>query len=480
MISGTHTPSAPRQNIYTRQQPLVVKLLDSARRFKVDDESMQWAAFALERAERALAKDPKSVYGLKQRALARLFIAIRTGFIHLYSGVLSDYEEILRQNPKDAISHINNARALVSLGRVDDAVRSYKRALDLSPSAQLYGEYGNYLHDLGRHAEAILPLDQAIRLDPSSSGAYMLKGEALLKAKRPDEAAECFRRLTERFPKSAPAHNRLAAALFEAKKYDEAKGSLTRAVSIDPGDPSFRPVQTDLTRWIGSAARPGAHYAADGSISLDDFSPAFRARRLLNAGRHFSAIDEFQEALEHSPDDVSSLLGLGLALLAARRFVDALGAFDRAASINKSSLAAHSNRGRTLAILGRHEEALRAFETATGINPNDADMHLRGGNSLYRLGRSQDAARACQRAVDLEPASPEAHKLMATILGSLGRHLEALDSIDRALQMVPNDAISHVHRGYILESLGRVSDSRGAFNRAIKINPDMWSLVPQP
>ena len=469
----------PRQNIYTRPQPPAIKLPDSAKRFRVDDEAMHWAACALERAKRALSENPKSAYGLKQRALARLFIAIRTGLPHLYAGVLSDYGEILEQDPKDSVSHTNKARALACLGRVDDALKSYRQALDLGPSAQLYGEYGNYLYDLGRHAEAVSSFDQAIRIDPNSSGALKLKGEALLKVKQPERAAECFRRVTKIFPKSASAHNRLAAALFEAKKYDEAKSSLTRAVSLDPADFAFHTVQTDMTQWTGNA-KPWARYAAGGDLSLDEFSPAFRGRRLLDAGNSSGAIDEFQQAVELDHGSSGSLLGLGLAFLASRRFAEALGAFDRAISADSGLLAAHANRGRTLAILGRHEEALRAFEAAAAISPNDANLHVRKGSALYRLGRGSEAASACQRAIDSNPASLEAHKLMAAILGSLGRHVEALGSIDRALQLAPNDAISHVHRGYILESLGRVSDSRRAFDRAIKINPDTRSLVPQP
>jgi len=449
-------------------------------RMTVDDETMLWAADALERSSRTLSDDPTNTDALRDRAMARHFIAIRTGARHLYVSARLDYDEVLRQDPGDAASHANRGHAMACMGLVEDALGSFRRALELAPSAALYRVYGTYLHDLGRHLEAIPAFDEAIRLDPNSPDAHSWKGEALLRAGQPEPAIECLEKAASLSPEPAPARNRLAVALLEAKRHAEATKQLQYAISLDPNDATLRAIHHDSSPIAHNHYGHAAGHADDYPGSAEISGHMSTAQALLERRDGSGAVAEYRRALEFDPDNLELRLGMGLALLASNNLTDALGVFGQVTSIDRTSLMANFNRGRTLALLGRHEDARRAFEDATKLEPAGVRAQLNRSSAMYQIGSSADAIRICERAMKISPTNPEAYKLMAAILSSMGRYEEALSHIDKAIRLVPNDAVSHVHRGYILESLGRVSDALGAFYLAIRINPDMRNLAPRP
>ena len=72
----------------------------------------------------------------------------------------------LAVNPLNAVAHLNMARGLTDLRRLDDALQSLERAIELSPDyAEAHRNRGHVLAELGRHAATAQ--SRSIPLKPS-------------------------------------------------------------------------------------------------------------------------------------------------------------------------------------------------------------------------------------------------------------------------------------------------------------------------
>src|SRR6185436_14896739 len=95
---------------------------------------------------------------------------------------------------------------------------------------------GATLDRLGRPADALAPLENALRLDPDDGTAHNNLGAALLKLRRPAEAVPHLRRGLELMGNMAPAtvYMNLGRALLETGHADEGLALLAEAVGRAP------------------------------------------------------------------------------------------------------------------------------------------------------------------------------------------------------------------------------------------------------
>ncbi len=95
-------------------------------------------------------------------------------------------------------------RALADLGRLDEALAGFDRAIALMPAmAPAYFNRADVLLRIGRPADALRDCDQAIALYPELAGAHCTRGLALKALGRLDEAKVSFKRAGELDPQFA-------------------------------------------------------------------------------------------------------------------------------------------------------------------------------------------------------------------------------------------------------------------------------------
>jgi tetratricopeptide (TPR) repeat protein len=101
---------------------------------------------------------------------------VNLGAIYLATGELplarANLDQAIRLDPNDHIAYAYRARASVAEGRLDDAERDFARALRLHPNDLDYRiEYGDCLRTLGRRQEAIDQYRKALQSEPSNPRA---------------------------------------------------------------------------------------------------------------------------------------------------------------------------------------------------------------------------------------------------------------------------------------------------------------------
>jgi tetratricopeptide (TPR) repeat protein len=101
------------------------------------------------------------------------------------------------------------------------AEREYKRALELDPNfVQGHHWYATFLLASGRFPEALDQIEQARKLDPSSTTIQADKGLILFNAGRKSEALALLKQLESTDPALATTHGYLAEIYFDRKDYE--------------------------------------------------------------------------------------------------------------------------------------------------------------------------------------------------------------------------------------------------------------------
>ena len=145
------------------------------------------------------------------------------------------YRRALVLSADFAEAHNNLGNVLLDLGQLDESVASYRRALEIKPDyAEAHSNLGNASRGLGRLDEAVASYRRAVLLRPEFSEALNNLGIALRDLGRLDEAVACYRRALEIKPDYAEAHSNLGIALRLQGRTAEAEASCRRALEIAP------------------------------------------------------------------------------------------------------------------------------------------------------------------------------------------------------------------------------------------------------
>jgi len=166
----------------------------------------------------------------------------------------------LAVNPRVAVAHYAIAGLFLAEGRVDAAIRAYRRALDLRPDfADAHAEVGNLLVQQGRLGAAAAHFRKALAARPDGAardhndlGNVLQRQGNLAAARRHLERALVLR------PGFVEAHNNLGIVLADEGRLEEAAGQFRAALRIRP---DFAPARSNLATveaMLRERARDGA------------------------------------------------------------------------------------------------------------------------------------------------------------------------------------------------------------------------------
>jgi Flp pilus assembly protein TadD len=144
-----------------------------------------------------------------------------------------EYERALVRKPDGAKTHNNLALALVELGRLEDAADHFEASLAIEPKAEIYSDLGFTKARLGRPDEALADYRKALELDPDCGSALVNIAVTLVQAGRLDEAEAHYRKALVGRP-TAETHNGLGYVLLRQGKVDAAAAEFQTAIATDP------------------------------------------------------------------------------------------------------------------------------------------------------------------------------------------------------------------------------------------------------
>ena len=137
--------------------------------------------------------------------------------------------------PDTAEDHYKLGNRLKELGRHDDAVASYQRALALNPDyAEAHNNLGISLIELNRPEEAVTSYQRALAVKPDFADFHFNVGYALNRLDRREEAVASYRNALALKPDFADAYQNLGLILGDLKCDEDAVACHQRALELKP------------------------------------------------------------------------------------------------------------------------------------------------------------------------------------------------------------------------------------------------------
>lgn len=349
------------------------ELYDQARRVSVDPAVHAAAAYGTAMLD-ARDRDPARRDLVRARAWINEAIAIST--------LLPD-----RRTRAFKLGFDQNGRALIELreGRTDEALGLVQSAIDLAerdlpPDAHpvhrmvLFGNRAQLLARLGRTEEALADFDRAVAIDPGFPDNYLDRGNLLFEIGRTEEALADYETAMRVSPPLPEAYYNRAELRLAAGDLYGARADLDHVIELDPGYLDAYVNRAGVLEMLGE--HEAARRDVEAGLALDPGNAHLHGvlgQLETEAGRYAEAALAFDAALA-----ADARLASAWANRATLRFEtgDARGAVDdltRAIELGEDA-ALYFNRATALDALGRGREAMLDLRRALALAPDDPDV----------------------------------------------------------------------------------------------------------
>ena len=256
------------------------------------------------------------------------------------------------------------AQDLQWAGNWDEAIRHYRKAIDLDPNlGRAYAGIAAVESNRGRRAEAEKSYKEAFaRIDRMSDREkYRTRGGYYLLTRNPDNAIEEFSALVRQFPADTAGVANLAAAYFYKR---------------------------DMAR----------------------------------------ALKEARRAVEMSPRNVPQRNNLGLDAMYAGDFATAIKEQDEVLRLNPKFVLAYVSKAMSQLAMGRPDEAAETYRKAAGVDARGASVSASGLADIAAYqGRNADALPILQAGIEADVANHDSDAAAVKLLAAAEAHLAVPD-----------------------------------------------------
>ncbi len=332
------------------------------------------------------------------------------------AAALGSLQTATRLNAQSAAACCNLGIACDTLGRTDEAITAFDRAIALKPDfVEPYMRKAMALHRAQRLAEAIAAYDDALAKN-NDAGLWNNKGVALREQGDATAALTAFDQAVKLQPTYADAWVNKGNARRDLQQWPPALADFDRALALQPQHAGALIAKSWALEESGDMA--GAlqiidallmRQAADGTLHLR------RAEILRRLRQYDDALKSYTLAVQYRPQDPEVYLRWALFLAELERFDGAIAAYDMALSLDDRNADAHFGRAEALRQMNRLDEADDGYARAAALAPDrvfrSAEPQSAGGyyqraEARRSLNRLQEALEDYDRAFDLDPDYP--------------------------------------------------------------------------
>lgn len=349
--------------------------------------------------------------------------------------------------------------------------------------------FGLGLVEFGRgdFAAALFSFSEVSRLYEQRFDGHFNRAVTLARLRRPDEAADAFRRaLEEAEPEATPA-DRLAAwtglgtQLVFAGEPGEAADAFEQALALDPDD-------IDLAYQRG-AALLAAGRGLEALVELTEIEARTSDYRFsvliaevyLEQGqvdRALRALERAERKAQAAGDRVgqaAALNALGEVQRGLGREADAIASYRKAADIDPNSWVARYALGVSYLGAGQPRSAVQPLLEAVRLVPDDGDVRLALASAFDQLGQSGDALAAGREAL-VRASTPEAQAQARFIIGRAlylqGNYAAAGAEFAIVVQLRPGSAQAQLWAGLAQYQQRDFAGAALSYERAVQLDPN--------
>lgn len=246
------------------------------------------------------------------------------------------------------------------------------------------------------------------------------------------------------------AHNNLAFALLQSRRFDEAAAECRQSLKINA---NFAAAHNNL------------------GLALIQSEPSGNGIRRQNETVD-QAIAHYRTALQIQPDFKQAENNLGNALMQKGQVDEAIAQFRKALETDPFFAAAELSLANAFLKKGEVHEAIASYQTTLKIDPDYADAEYGLGNAFVAEGNYRESMAAYEAALRLRPDYFQAHHNLGCLLAAMGKTDEALEQFREALRINGDFAESHCYLGILLGHLGHREEAIAHLLQALRLKPD--------
>jgi len=386
------------------------------------------------------------------------------------SGLDPKAAEAVRAARAEVAAHRFSGAAWGKLGMVlfahdlhAESLVCLERAERLQPAEARWPYYQGLILLLREPAAALAPLRRAAARGGANLAPRLRLAEALLAEDRLDEAEPLFRDLREAYPSDARVRLGLGLIAYRRGQLRQSLPDLHAAADDPPAEDrpraerEARAALAEVYQRLGEADAAETERRRVADLHPDPPWPdplledverlrtglAQRlelADQLIGRERPAEAAAVLREAMRDYPDSDRVHLDLGRALILLKDLDGAESQLRQALRLNPGSVAGHFFLGGVLALKKDDAGAADCFRKVIELKPSHALAHYDLGLCLRRQNDTAGAAEEFRTALRCQPNMTDAHVALAELLLGQGQPAEARPHLEDALRLAPGDA----------------------------------------
>ena len=366
------------------------------------------------------------------------------------------YRRLEVAQPKEGRWSLMAARALRSLGRMDEAMTSMQRAADLGFADGVPHAYlGFWLLERGDVDASRAAFDRAMQSPQSVINATIGRAQVALTEGETQEAMRLLGLARTVAPNERYARYLLGLCLREIGDISGAQIELAvgagSQINWAQQDPTLSEVRS---HWVG--------YRRDYNFGTS----------LLNAGQLDRAAGVFDDLHRRHPDDVPVMTALASVMVNQGRSGEAIDLLVRGITRTGDHYAMHQTLGLAFERSGQLERALEHSQRATELHPGMVQTQTQYARQLAAADRVEEAEAVYRTAIQTNPAHSAAAIALAELLIGLDRRPEAVQILTTSAQLNPGDAEPVVALAHLALEGGQRDRTRQLLELALRIDPE--------
>lgn len=350
---------------------------------------------------------------------------------------IASYQKALQLQPDYAEVHYQLAEIYFWQRKFREAIASSRKAIELQPDfAPNHKILGNILQSQGNLEAALNAYAKALELNPEFAEAYINQGSILSKLERNEEAIVCLEKAIAINPNIGAAYWNLANIYQQSENLEKLVEYRKQAFLLEP-----KLVNAETLNDLGTAIG-----------KLGDFG---------------EAINYYQKAVELQPNYHLAHLNLGVALQKTGKLNAAKEELQKAIELKPNDAESYNSLGSVLVEENQIDAGISNYEKAIKLNPNSAEYHFNLGTALGQKNKFPESIKELQKAVELDPDLGEAYSNLGAIIyrktrkdGEISGELFnlAINSLLKALEINLELTLPHIYLSQLISCPVRASD----------------------
>jgi tetratricopeptide (TPR) repeat protein len=397
---------------------------------------------------------------------------------HDYQHALQLAQSAAQQSPKNPKVWALQGIALSGLGRRQDALAAYDRALAISPDYLPALEGAAELEYQAESKRALPLLERVVKLRPDDPTANAMLG--VLKYKQHDctSAIEHFRASRQLISSQPAALAQYGTCLMNLDKAEDALPIFQRLLALQPDDSHFR--------YNLAMVQLAAHKPTEAVETLQPLLTATQvdpdvldlaSSAYEESGDTPKAVASLRQAIVLDPKKIKYYVDFAAISFTHQSFQVGVDMVDVGLKENPAAARLFVARGVLLIQLGQYEKAETDFEKANEVDPTQTSGAVAEGLAQMQQSNLDQALTTVGTHLRDHPQDAFLHYLQAEILFQQGTDVDtpqfkqALASASRAAELKPDLLLAHDLLGNLYLKSGDIDKSIVQSRRALAQSP---------